>query len=557
MSFSSYASSERDEIQKYLEAPLKWKRYGVFLWSTAVFLPFVCFVSAAYLLAIPFIFIRIALINASIYTSLGFTIRRKVGLFFIDITVFFLVFISPEFIKSKILWAFISASLYHLYSRAYYHLNFTTVIQRRLARIRLAFPLSIRSSIQMLKCLLSLLAILFLIRMSIPLWLPVFSGSGDLKKYYTLHYQRAEEEHLADSLGLPNSDHVSTSDFRYQYQQDRDHVFLQIFKNPLFTLIYTLINPRDLSISLVLGRLVDISSTVIILEMVWHIASIVHTEHLSFDQLLPIDLHSSRTTCTTRSSKAANRHALLLNALSTKNSFIFLHAYQDLYHLAYHQQERRQLFYSDLTCTSWQTFVNTCCSYINTVSDEIFQTCEYLDQGEQPTAAYSFVLSTIPVFIYKILGTIVKHLPRRDPTYFESLCFVVPSHSLALQQTTLLFCIGSIAKLTSTSFKEDGLGLVVANNTIPVVLNSLLTLLQETETYVQKMIHVFGSPTHLSFNSCILGDPLTPDKFCHTLISAITEAIYEITTVFYEYLKCYSFSPAQARLLKEFLDFTR
>lgn len=86
-------------VEKTVLDLVRWRRVGVVFWSLVVILPTMVLVDVPYMLFVPVLLGRIALICYSLYNNLGLRYRSRILLLFIDLVLFLLAFISTEWNK--------------------------------------------------------------------------------------------------------------------------------------------------------------------------------------------------------------------------------------------------------------------------------------------------------------------------------------------------------------------------------------------------------------------------------------------------------------------------
>ena len=230
----------------------------------------------------------------------------------------------------------------------------------------------------------------------------------------------------------------------------------------------------------------------------------------------------------------SNGTSYLLDALSNISSpFISYLAYLDLHYLSHWSVQRRSYFYGDTTGDSWKRLLNLICDRIDSISTSIYK----LKQKKE--LIYSNNTSSLQ-YNYGSLGSVQRKLDNLlKKNQLEN-----PLEDLQLY----IWAIESISTMVCTSIKEDRYGVVQNCDTIPILLNSLLSCLSAVEDYLNSPINFTDN------NSRIEGYQLVRQPAL-VLVSVLNNSIYMIVTSFYENLSYFKLPPKHALKLQQFVNF--
>jgi hypothetical protein len=88
-----------EQLEASLLSTLKWRRIGVIFWSLVVMLPTLLLTGMSLMLSIPLLMARIIILSTSLYQYLGLRYRMRIALIIVDLCLFTVAFISPEWNK--------------------------------------------------------------------------------------------------------------------------------------------------------------------------------------------------------------------------------------------------------------------------------------------------------------------------------------------------------------------------------------------------------------------------------------------------------------------------
>jgi nucleoporin NDC1 len=245
-----------------------------------------------------------------------------------------------------------------------------------------------------------------------------------------------------------------------------------------------------------------------------HIYEIIHTQLFQFE---------------------SNGTSYLLDALSYMSSpFIQYLAYLDLHHLAHWSPQRRSYFYGDTTGDSWRRLLNLVCDRVDSISTSIYK-LKYAKNV------------TFPVPNGQISSGTLGSLQRRLDNLLKKNRVENPLEDLHLY----VWAIEAISTMTCTSMREDRFGVVQNCDTIPILLNSLLSCLSAVEDYLNTPLNLGVKDSSLARleGYQIVRQPAL------VLVTVLNNAIYLIVSAFYENLSYFKLPPKHALKLQQFVNF--
>jgi hypothetical protein len=664
---SSSKVSLEDEILK----KVKWRRVGVWFWTSLFVLAMILVVQVplflAFFVLLPLVLIRTHIITSSLTSHLGIRYNTKIALFFIDLAAFLIVLISYEWslpnvsesnymwydatkdvnwgrvMAGRVGWAFLASFLFHRHVRGFYDLIMDSVVQRRMFRLRLAILEAMKVSLKLIRSV---------ILYALALWLVLQLFINPISYLMIGSAQSGEGAEEVDSSQIPNSStsdsrsassssssnpstssnlHQSSESLRNRHKRvNANFLIISAIQALLGSSRYILSNMNIMAFVELSKRLFEILCLSFVLEMSWLISSIIFSERFSFwgfedfsstlrkskasrksknsgmqhrsllksknsahpDQLLK-NLQDQSSSAAAASSQFDSPSSMLIKCLDSSKPFVSFLALQDLHYISHHTPEMRADLYkcssssgehrslgseygrfSSDAASNWEQLVQFAVNTLNTTSNtienvmynasgDIKQEKEKKSEGSKVTSIINKITSNVSSY-RKRLDNKIRELfkwarkDRVDVSIESSLASYSASPALVQHQFNMITLLKSVSRLISASTKEDVNGTIASSQqTIPDLLNAMVHLYLVLQDYSAEMGP--GKNVRLasgSVKSASLQGHSIAFSFSTSLISTLSEAIYEITTVYYEHLVLYSFSQEHLDVLQRFMDFT-
>jgi hypothetical protein len=517
----------------------------------------------------------------------------------------------PLLLAGRVSWAILATFIYHKIGRAEYHLFFASIMQRRLFRIRQAVPKAMRAAVRVAYYMIPALVVVALVSLLV---VSPLAGSITGRRFENIPSARGDtgadkaniETASQSTQGSPSSTSSASSSSTVE-RKSNPHMdaflrprqraipatqfVLYLLRNAFQFVHLSLVNMNLFSLSHLFARFFELLLLTMGLEMLWQVSAIIHSERFSFDPCAQLSRYMNDGNSLLKSNAAilqsmrnTRRATPLIVGLQSRNKFVSSHALQDLLDLACHHPDRRADIYQDFQGGSWELISQFAIEEMDSLTTKLETTSSSSSGSSKDKSGHKDSKSNSSdgnkqssFSMKRILGSLVSARKKLDdairkafkfarPSAYDlsldaSLSKMIPSPAAMQAQMNMMMLLRATARLMSKSVFEDLSGTIASSGRIPLILTSMLSLFQQLESYSERSA---SSTTNVSSKSS--SRLRNPEKnafdghglassFSHPLLATLSEAIYEITTTYYEHLTVYQFEPSHLPLLQKFLDF--